>query len=150
MIRNIGGVVLGYITFALALFLAFSAAYLLMGANLAFRPHTYEPSNLWLVTSVILGTASSVVGGYVCALLARGSKAPIALAILVIVIGLLSAIPVLRAANTSKEQVPRPAEVSNLQAMQNAVQPGWMALLNPFVGAAGVLVGARLRRSPEN
>jgi len=25
--------------------------------------------------------------------------------------------------------------------------PGWVALLNPVIGAAGVLLGARLRRS---
>jgi hypothetical protein len=30
--------------------------------------------------------------------------------------------------------------------MQKARQPPWAALLNPFVGAAGVLIGGRRRR----
>src|SRR5215212_7972849 len=144
MLRNIGGVILSYITFALLIFLTFSAAYLLMGAGAAFKPETYEPSNLWLVVSFILGLAAAIIGGYVCASISRGTRAPVALAILVIVLGVLAAIPALRAAN--KERLTRPTEVSNMEAMQNAVQPGWVALLNPFAGAAGVLAGARLRR----
>jgi hypothetical protein len=33
-----------------------------------------------------------------------------------------------------------------MEAMQNAKQPAWIVLLNPLLGAAGVLVGARLKR----
>src|SRR5215212_9823272 len=131
MLRNIGGVILSYITFALLIFLTFSVAYLLMGAGAAFKPETYEPSNLWLVTSTALGLIASVVSGYVCASIARGKRAPLALALLVIVVGLLSAVPVLRAANQGRERLTRPVEVSNMEAMQNAVQPVWSALLNP-------------------
>jgi hypothetical protein len=149
MLRNIGGVILGYIIMALTIFLTFSAAYLLMGADLAFKPGTYEPSNLWLVTSFILGLAAAVAGGYVCAKIAGGSRAPLALAVLVIVLGVLWALPALRAANTSKERLTRPAVVSNFEAMQNAVLPGWVALLTPFLSAVGVVFGARLRRKGE-
>lgn len=148
MIRNIGGVILGYIVMALLIFLTFSAAYLLMGAGVAFKPETYEPSNLWLVTSFVLGFVAAVVGGYICVLITRGGRASLALAALVIVLGVLAAVPVLRAANAGRERLTRPNEVSNIEAMQNAVQPGWVALLNPFIGAAGVLIGARLRRRP--
>ncbi len=38
------------------------------------------------------------------------------------------------------------ADVSNLEAMQNAVQPLWVAILNPVLGVVGVLLGAGLRR----
>jgi hypothetical protein len=30
-------------------------------------------------------------------------------------------------------------------AMSNAIQPVWVALLNPLLGAVGVLIGARMR-----
>ena len=150
MLRNIGGVILGYVIFALTIFLTFSAAYLLMGTSLAFEPGTYEPSTLWLVTSFVLGVAATILAGYVCAMIARGSRAPMALAVLVLVLGLLFAIPVLRAANNTRERLTRPTEVSNMEAMQNAVQPGWAALLNPILGFAGVLAGASLRRRPQS
>jgi hypothetical protein len=148
MLRNIGGVIVGYIIMALAIFLPFTAAYLLMGADSAFKPETYEPSNLWLVTSFVLGLLAAVAGGYVCALITRGSRAPLALAVLVIVLGVLSALPTLKA-NAGRERLTRPGEVSNLEAMQNAALPAWVALLNPFLGAAGVLVGAKLKRRPK-
>ena len=148
MLRNIGGVIVGYIMMALAIFLTFTAAYLVMGAHGAFKPETYEPSNLWLVISWVLGLLAAVLGGYVCALITRGSRAPLALAVLVIVLGVLFALPTLKA-NASRERLTRPNEVSNLEAMQNAVLPSWVALLNPFISAAGVIAGARLRRRPR-
>lgn len=146
MLRNIGGVILGYVLTALTIFLTFTAAYLLMGTSNAFKPDTYEVSNLWMVTSLVLGTVAAIIGGYFCALVARGSRAPLALAVLFIVVGVLTALPTLRAANTARERLTRPAVVSNTEAMQNAVLPGWYALLTPFASAAGVLVGAGLRR----
>lgn len=148
MLRSIGGVILGYITMALLIFLTFSAAYLLMGTSGAFKPDTYEVSTLWLLTSFLLSIVAAVVGGYICAAIARGGRAPVALAVLVIVLGVLAAVPALRAANGGRDRLTRPAEVSNMEAMQNAVTPGWVALLNPFLGAAGVIFGARLRRRP--
>jgi hypothetical protein len=152
MLRNIGGVIVGYILMALTVFLTFSAAYLLMGTGGAFKPETYEVSNLWVVTSFILSLFAAVIGGYACASIAGRSRAHLALAVLVIVLGLLAAVPALRAANSAKERLTRPSEVSNMEAMQNAVQPGWVALLTPFIGAAGVIVGAGLKagRRPKS
>lgn len=148
MLRNIGGVIVGYISMALLVFLTFTAAYLLMGAGAAFKPATYEVSNAWLATSFVLALMAAVVGGYVCATIAkRRSRAPLALAVLVIVLGALAALPALRAANAARQ--PRTGEVSNMEAMQRAVEPMWVALLNPFLGAAGVLVGASLRRRSQ-
>lgn len=147
MLRSIGGVIAGYVVMALLIFLTFSAAYLLMGANGAFQPETYEVSNLWLVTSFLLALVAAIVGGYVCALIAGKSRAPVVLAVLVVCLGVLAAVPALRASNAGRDRLTRPAEVSNMQAMQNAVQPGWVALLNPFVGAAAVLLGASFGRN---
>jgi hypothetical protein len=38
----------------------------------------------------------------------------------------------------------RDASIGNLQAMEHAQTPPWIAFLNPVIGAAGVLLGARL------
>lgn len=40
----------------------------------------------------------------------------------------------------------RPANTTMVDAMAHAEQPVWVALLNPLVGAAGVLIGAGPRR----
>ena len=145
MFRSIAAVVVGYLVMFLLVFTLFTAAYLAMGTEAAFTPGTYEVSTLWVVISFVLGLVAALVGGYVCAAIARRGKAPLALAALVLGLGILFAIPVLTA---PRESAPRTGGVPNLEAMQNARTPGWVALLNPFVGAVGVLLGARLKRGP--
>jgi hypothetical protein len=129
------------------IFVSFSVAYVAMGPERAFQPGSYEASGLWLVTSFVLGFIAAVISGLVCAAMARGSKAHLGLAGLVVVLGLLMAIPTL---SSPKGPAERKADVPTLEAMQNARQPAWVAFLNPFVGAAGVLVGASTRRKNSN
>ena len=145
MVRAIVSVVVGYVAMFAAIFLAFSGLYLILGQDLSFQPGRYEPSMLWTVVSFVLGVGAAVLGGAVCARIARTAKPPKVLAGVVLVIGVLSAIPVLMAAETPAEA--RTGEVGNLDAMTKAKQPAWVALANPFVGLVGVLIGARLRRT---
>ena len=142
--RAILSVVVGYVAMFAAIFLAFSGLYLLLGQDLSFRPDSYEPSLLWTAVSFALGAGAAVLGGYVCARIARTATPPKVLAGVVLVIGLVSAIPVLTAAATPAET--RTGAVGNLDAMMKAKQPAWVAVANPFVGLAGVLLGGRLRR----
>lgn len=141
--RAISSVVVGYVTMFATIFLAFSGLYLLLGQDLSFRPGSYEPSVLWTLVNFALGVGAAVLGGYVCAWIARTATPPKVLAGVVLVIGLLSAVPVLMAAATPAEA--RTGEVGNLDAMMKAKQPAWVAVANPFVGLAGVLLGARRR-----
>lgn len=144
MLRTIGGVIVGYVVMFLLVFVIFSLAYLSLGADGAFKPGLYEVSSLWLVISFAVGLIAAIAGGFVCALIAQNTKASLALAGLVLVLGLLSAIPVLTA-NDNRPQI-RTASVGNMEAMMNARQPSWVALLNPLIGAIGVLFGARLKK----
>ena len=145
MLRSILAVIVGYVVFALFIFVTFTALYLLLGADASFKPGSYHPSNLWLALSTLLGFVGTVVGGYVCAALARGGRAPLALAVLVLVVGLFCALLIPK---RSEADAVRAGNVPNMEAMQKAIQPKWSALLNPFLGVVGVLVGARLRRKP--
>ncbi|MFO0851799.1 MAG: hypothetical protein U0871_25025 [Gemmataceae bacterium] len=146
MMRAILSVAVGYVVVFLALFLLFSGLYLLLGQERSFQPGSYEPSALWTAVSFGLGAGAAVLGGYVCAAIARTPTPPKVLAGVVLVIGLLSAIPVLSAASTPAEV--RTGEVGNLDAMMRAKQPAGVAVANPFLGLVGVLIGARLRRTP--
>jgi len=144
MARAIGSVVLGYVVMAVAVFATFSIAYLVLGPDGSFKPGTYQVSGLWLVVSIVLSFAAAVVGGCVCAAVARTPTPPKVLAGIVLVLGLVLAIPAMM--RESGEPVPRPESVGNVEAMQNAEQPLWITLLNPLIGAAGVMVGARRRK----
>jgi len=142
--RSILSVVIGYAVMFAAIFLTFSGLYFLLGQELSFQPGSYDPSMLWTVASFVLGIGAAILGGYVCAWIARTAKPPKVLAGVVLVIGLLSAVPVLMAAARPAET--RTGEVGNLDAMMKAKQPAWVAVANPFVGLVGVLLGGRLRR----
>jgi hypothetical protein len=126
--KTFGGVVLGYLMMVAFVFLSFSIAYRIMGADRAFQPGVYDVTNLWIITSFMLGLAGAILGGYVCETVALD--------------GFAFAVPVL---TTTSPSAPREGDVSNTVAMQNAQQPPWVALLNPLFGAIGVLIGAGAR-----
>lgn len=144
MVRAILGVIVGYIVMALLVFCFLTIAYLGMGADTAFRPGTYNVSMLWVVVSCVLGLIAAIVGGLVCALISRSKRAVQVLAGIVFVLGILIAIPALTTVDVRPNN--RAGNVPNLQAMQLARTPGWVALINPFLGAAGVLIGSRLKK----
>lgn len=141
MLRTVGLVVLGYIVIAALVFLSFTVAYLLIGADGAFRQGSYELSYGWIFVTIVLGFVAAVVGGYMIAAMARTGNEPKALAGLVFGLGVIFGIQML----FSNEAPPgvREATVSMTEAMTNAQQPIWVAFLNPIIGALGVLTGAR-------
>lgn len=145
--RSILAVVLGYVVMFAFVFLTFSGAYLAMGADGAFQPGTYEASTQWLVVSFVLGFIGAMAGGCTAVWIARRMKAAHALAVVVLVLGFALA-GAMAMAPTDTRPTMRTGDVPNLEAMQNARQPMWVALLNPLVGAIGVLIGARMKGAP--
>ncbi len=123
----------------------FSVAFLVMGTDAAFKPDSFEPSTLWLVVSFVLGTGAAIAGGWVAATIGKKQVAAMALAVFVFVLGLLFAIPAFMA----EEPGPRGGELGNFEAMQNAAPPAWVGLANAVIGAAGALIGGRLKATPE-
>lgn len=139
--RKIAGVIVGYIIMFVMCMVVFFGAYMAMGADRAFKPASYEPSMMWLALMVIVGIVAAILGGWVCAMIAESAGAAKVLAVVVIVLGLLMAIPTF-IANPPTE--PRTADVSSTDAMMRAQTPPWIAVLNPVIGAIGVMIGASL------
>jgi len=145
MARAILGVIVGYVAMAALVFITFTLAYLAMGADGAFKPGTYDVTALWLAVSFALSVVGALLGGFVCAAVAKGPKAPVALVGIVFVLGLVFAVATVMAPEDPTPKV-RQGDVGNLEAMQGAKQPVWVAFLNPLIGTAGVLAGVRLKR----
>ncbi|MBA3558483.1 MAG: hypothetical protein H0W30_07755 [Gemmatimonadaceae bacterium] len=143
MLRTIGAVVGGYVAIFVMLFGTFSLAFLALGVNGAFQPGTYDVTPVWLIVSFVLTFVAAVIGGLVSVIISDDPKVPRALAIVVIVLGVITAIQIMSA---DPAVVTRGGEVENIEAMMSAKQPIWVALLNPIIGAIGVMVGARLKR----
>ena len=145
MVRNILGVVLGYVAMFAFVFITFTGLYFLLGSDGAFQPDTYEVSLAWIVISFILGLAAAVLGGYLCVLISKNQKAAMVLAGLVLVLGIAMAIPVLGDSSNEVQEM-RNDNTPNMEAMQKAKQPPLVALLNPIIGALGVFAGSRLKK----
>ena len=146
MARKIIGVIVGYIAMAVFVFATFTTLYLILGAEGSFQPGTYQVSKTWLIFSIILGFIAAVIGGLVCVAIAKDHQAAIWLAGLVLVLGIILAIPSLNVPEEEMNKV-REGNVDNMEAMQNAKQPPVALILNPIIGAIGVIAGSRLKKN---
>jgi hypothetical protein len=141
MLKAVGGVVGGYVAMRLFVFVTTAISFLVMGADRVFALSSYDVTWLWLVVSLVLSLVAAIVAGAVCRRIAKGSGPVMGLATLVLIVGVVSAVPVLTA--SSQDSAARAEEVSVMDAMRSAKQPAWTALLLPWVGLVGVMIGGK-------
>ena len=145
MARSIIAVVVSYIAMFVLNIAAFLGLYAVVGPSQAFKMRSYLASNRWVLMTGVILLVTGAIAGLICAVIARGGRAPSALALVVIVIGLLLAIPsVIKARNNAG--LARPAAVSQMEALNYAYWPVWAPFAFPFVSAVGVLIGGRLKK----
>ncbi len=144
--KKILAVIAGYVVMAAFIFITFTLAYVAMGTEGAFQVGTYEVSGLWILASIALGFIAAVIGGIVCFVISKSHKTSMVLAGIVLALGLLMAIPTF---SQPQQAMTREADVSAMDAMNRASQPTWLALLNPLIGAAGVIVGTRMWKQKQ-
>jgi len=145
MARSIIGVIVGYVLMFILNLLGFVTLYAVVGPTHSFRPGVYLASNRWIALSLVIIFITGIIAGLVCAIIAKGGRAPLALAIVVVVLGLLLAIPAVMKTQANSKLV-RAGEVSQMEAAEKAYWPVWCPFAFPFISAAGVLVGGKLKR----
>ena len=144
MLKAVLAVVAGYLTMVVAVAMLSFGLFLLLGPDRAFQPGTYEVSTIWVIACFAASLLAAVVGGFLCSRISGGGAVK-SLAVLVVVLGVLFALPALNPANDPRPLV-RPPGTSSLVAVTNSRQPPWAALAFPIVGAIGVLIGGRGKR----
>ncbi len=147
MLRNILGVIVGYVVIAAFVFVSFSVVYMILGTEGSFSAGSYEVSGGWIVASIVLSLIAALIGGMVCTIISRNMKATMVLAGIVLILGIVMAVPTL--SDTTAEASVRAGEVPMMEAMQKAKQPSWLAFLNPIIGAAGIMLGGR-KKGPSS
>jgi hypothetical protein len=145
MVRSIIAVIVSYLVMFILSFIAFTCVYLVLQADGSFKPGLFEASNLWIGIALCVNLIAAIIGGLVCAAISKSSRAPIALAIVVIVIGLVLGVFSI-AAQKANAGLVRHGEVPMMEAMQKAQQPVWVHTTFPLLVAMGVVIGGRLRR----
>ncbi len=99
----------------------------------------------WIALQCVVTFVAALIAGFICVAIGKTEKAAMGLAIAIFVFGMVLAIPSV-IANKSNQDAARPANVSNMEAMQKAKEPMWAPFLFPFLGVAGALVGGKLKR----
>lgn len=142
--RAILAVVAGYLVLLAGVFILFTGLYLVLGTDNSFKPGSYEASMLWIVTSTVLAFGAAIAGGFVCKAIAKRQGAVTGLVVVVVVLGLVAL-----AGEMTKEWTDevRTADVSSFDAMMKGRQPIWVAAINPLIGALGVIIGSRLKKT---
>jgi hypothetical protein len=143
MVRKILGAIVGYIVFAIAIFVLFSGLYLVLGAERSFLPGKYDPSMMWAVSAFVLGFVAAAIGGLVAALIG-GNGAVKIMAVLILAIGALVVVSLIMA---NKPDELRAGGVPNMEAMMKAREPLWVAVVNPILGVIGAFAGGALRKN---
>jgi len=143
--RSALGVIGGYIVMFVLQVVAFMTIYTVMGADWSFEPASYQASTRWTVMQFVVIFVTAAIAGLACALIARGGKAPLVLAAVVLVLGFALGVlgTTMRPADTHEVRV---GNVANMEAMSKARHPMWVVFLGPVVAAVGVVAGAKLNR----
>ena len=143
MVRKILGVIVGYIVMVIFIMTTFSLAYIAMGTDNAYLPNSYDVSMLWIAVSGVLGLIAAIIGGFICKLISQSGGTVKVFAAIVLVFGFIIAIAQMM---SEKPNEVRSGNVSNMEAMQKSQTPLWVALLNPVIGAIGIVIGGGLKK----
>jgi len=146
MLRSVLAVIVGYIAMFALQFAVFMTVYTIVGANWSFKPGTFHASTRWTVMMFTVDFVTALIAGLICAIIARGGKAPLVLAAVALVIGCtLGAVHLATQPPDTGER--RPADVPNMEAMTKARHPAWVFFVGPVIAAVGLAVGGKLKRA---
>src|SRR6266849_4124715 len=122
MLRSVLAVIVGYIVMFIIQVVAFMTIYTIVGADWSFKPGSYQASTRWTAMQFAVVLVTAIIAGLICALIAKGGKAPLALAAVALVLGFLLAVSAtaLRPADTNEV---RTGNVPNMEAMSKARHP---------------------------
>lgn len=143
MLRKILGVIAGYIALMIVTFIALTVWYNVLGADGVFGPANFEPTIAWSAGALIVSFLAALSGGYVSVLVGKAPVTAKILAGIVLVLGLIVGAMIIM--GPVKNEV-RPAIISMFEAIGKIKEPAWVCIVNPFVGAIGIMIGGMLKK----
>lgn len=147
--RHFAGVIAGYGAMTLVEAATFCGIYLVVGADIAFKPESWQISVPWSVLSIVVAFMAACIGGKVCQFIAGSRRGPLYLIIAVLLLGISSAVTVGEPSVADPRTIdPEWREALN-SWMDGAHHPTWLLYLYPLCGAWGIAVGSRLLRKQK-
>lgn len=143
--RTILAVVGSFFFLQVLVFAALTVAWNVMGPEGAFKPGSWETSGTWLATMLGVGLLAAALGGAVCRFIADRDSAPMHLAIILLIAGVLTALTPRDVPEDGPAGVnERPADVRMMDAITSARPPAWYPWVTAIIGPVGVILGGTL------
>lgn len=142
MLRIIAGIVVGWIVMTVLVMATFGITMMALGLEGTLQPDSYWTTSTFNIIVLAGGTIAAIIGGLVCAAIARNATAALVLAALVLILGIGSAVM-----NINKPDPPaRTGEPTLQDIATHGKEPNWFAFAAPILAAAGIAIGGRLVR----
>lgn len=141
MVRIVNAVIAGYLLSGAITLILFAGLLFGLGPNWLLIPGTYNGGVFLTIAAPSITLAAGVLGGWLCRRIGRVPSAVVALAVVVLVAGQISAYFTLQKPEPTG---PRDPNLSTAQFLEKGREPTWLVLLNPPLGAAAALVGGLL------
>lgn len=138
MLRSIVAVVVTYIAMTVLIMGLFAGLWFGLGPDRLLQPGSWKGNLFFSIAAPAITVVVGLFGGWMCAKIGRGRKPVMALGGLVLVVGLIVAYFTLQKPYPAD---PREPGLTMQQMMEKGREPTWLAILNPILGAATVLIG---------
>ena len=138
MLRSIVAVVATYIAMCVLIMGAFAGLWLGLGPDRLLQPGLWKGNLLLCIAAPSITVIGGLFGGWMCARIGRGRKPVMALAGVVLVLGLIMCYFTLQKPEPTG---PREPGMTVQQIMEKGREPTWLAIFNPIGGACAVLIG---------
>jgi hypothetical protein len=142
MLRIIAGIVVGFIVMSIIVMAVFGIAWLALGNDGTFQPGSYWTTNTFNIIVLAGGTVAAIVGGLVCVLIARKTRAGFALAAIVMTIGIVSGITQMN----RPDPPARTGEITMKDLQTHGKEPTWFAFSKAILAGLGIVIGSGLAR----
>lgn len=138
MLRSIVAVIVSYVAMAVFVMALFMGLWFGLGPDGLLQPGSFKGNMLISIAAPGITVVGGLLGGWLCAKIGRGRGPVMALAGLVLGLGLLMAYFTLQKPYPAD---PRPAGMTVQEIMEVGREPTWVAIVNPIAGAGAVLIG---------
>jgi hypothetical protein len=138
MLRSIVAVVVAYVAIAVLVMGLFTALWFGLGPDRLLVPGEWKGNLLITIAAPGITVLGGLFGGWLCAKIGRARGPVIALACVVLALGILMCYFTLQKPLPTG---PREPGLTVQQIMEKGREPTWVAVSNPIIGAAAVLLG---------
>jgi len=152
--RPILAVIAGYLVMMIIVMVTLTLAWTILGPSFAYQPGTTHVTLAWIGFNLPISILAAIAGGYITEWVSLSDTlVPVkVLAGIILGVGLIMAVAHLFTDQTAAQQIAEAVSTEGMNALagsSEAVQPVWYNFLIPFLGAAGVMIGGRLRSLAE-